>query len=73
MFAKYVGTYEIAIPPHTKGRFVNYHLNEEQLLKDGYLPVVESKEPEQPELYIKRYAVKDDRIVMTYQKKNVIK
>lgn len=72
-YAKFVSTYEVAVPPRVKGRYVNYHLNDEQLLKDGYLPLVESPEPENVDLYVKKYTLKDDKIVMTYQKKNIIK
>lgn len=72
-YVKFISTYEVAVPPRTKGRYVNYHLNDEQLLKDGYLPLVESPEPEESDLYIKKYAERDGKIIMTYQKKNIIK
>lgn len=73
MFVKYISTYQIEEPPHNQGRYINYHLNDEQLKRDGYLPLVEAKEPEQPELYVKKYSLKDGKVLMTYQKKNVIK
>jgi hypothetical protein len=44
-YAKFIDKDTIEFPPQNTRTIINYNLDEKQLIKDGYLPFLEVKQP----------------------------
>ena len=55
MFAKRINEYELEYPPKNKGTVINYNINEELLLNDGYKPLLTVEKPNNDRLYEIKY------------------
>lgn len=65
-FVKFIDEHTVEEAPINKDGASNYNLNEELMLKDGYLPLIEgNKKPEC--LYSTVYKAKKDKIVVLYE------
>lgn len=51
-----------------KGAISNYYLNEENLLNDGYLPIIEKEYPQDGNRYLQVNQIIDGKIVINWQK-----
>ncbi len=61
----------IMYAPKNKGGISNYYIDEKNLKKDGYLPIVEEKEPQDDNEYLQVNKIIDDKIVMTWEKREL--
>ena len=51
MYVRLKNEYELEYPPKNKGTVINYNLNEELLLNDGYKPLLTIEKPNNDRLY----------------------
>ena len=67
-YAKIIDETHVEFPPYNKGNIINYYLNEELLLHDGYLPFHEVERPQTNRRYVITYQKQDNVIneILTY-------
>lgn len=62
MYVRLKNEYELEYPPKNKGTVINYNLNEELLLNDGFKPLLTIEKPNNDRFYEIKYEESENNI-----------
>lgn len=63
-YAKLIDKNTIEYPPQNKGNIINYNLDEKLLIKDGYMPLLESEQPKTKSSF--EYKIVNNKIIKVW-------
>lgn len=63
LYAKFISTTQIEYAPKNKGSILNYNLNTDKMLQDGYKPLIKAEIPQMDRRYTLVYKESSENIV----------